>query len=306
MSPRNIGASIRARLLNLAKTQGTDFNLVLTQFGLERLLYRLGMSPHAARFLLKGALLFNLWYDLPRRPTRDADLLGFGSSNISELIQAFKNICAIECDDGIVFLPETVNAEEIRKEAGYPGVRVTLRGELDGARCSVQVDIGFGDAVTPAPETTSYPVLLSNLPAPTVRAYPRYSVVAEKFQAIVLFSIANSRMKDYFDLWTIAEHSELDGRLLARAMLETFTRRETPLPDNTPLGLGDDFAADDLKQRQWRAFLNKSRLAAPDLATLVAYLRTFLLPPTDAARSGTDFKKKWNPKGPWTHVAKET
>lgn len=299
MSPTNIAASVRARLLNVAKAQGADSDLILTQFGLERLLYRLSVSPYAERFLLKGALLFNLWYDLPRRPTRDADLLGFGSSEISDLIRVFRDICATECDDGIRFQRDTVSAEPIRKDAAYPGVRVKLRGTLDGARCPIQVDIGFGDIVVPKPETVAYPVLLDNLPAPSIRAYPRYSVIAEKFHALVVLGLGNSRAKDYFDLWTIAMHSELDGDVLSRAVSATFERRETPLPIEIPMGLSDTFIADTLKQSQWKAFLGKNKLSAPDLADVIGTLRTFLLPVVGAVVKGTAFASRWIPGKQW-------
>lgn len=197
MNQRNMAASVRARLLNRARETRQDFNLILTRYALERLLYRLSISPHADQFLLKGALLFDLWFDIPHRPTRDADLLGFGSAEIPHVEAAFRDICTVELDDGIRFQPDSVHAEEIRKEANYSGVRVTLIGLLDGARCHVQVDVGFGDAVTPGPEAVDYPVMLPDMPAPKLRAYPRYTVVAEKLEALVSLGIANSRMKDY-------------------------------------------------------------------------------------------------------------
>jgi hypothetical protein len=198
MKGQDRAASVRARLLNKAKAAKQDFNLVLTRYALERLLYRLSQSRHAERFLLEGALLIDLWFDIPHRPTRDADLLGFGPADIPHIDAVFRELCAakIEPDDGIRFQAETVRAEEIRKDANYGGIRVALVGILAGARCPVQVDVGFGDAVTPAPETVDYPSMLPALPAPTLRAYPRYTVVAEKLEALVVLGIANSRMKD--------------------------------------------------------------------------------------------------------------
>ena len=174
MSP-NLAASVRARLLNGAKAQASDFNQVLVRFALERILYRLTQSPHADRFLLKGALLFTLWYDMPHRATRDADLLGFGASDLESVAQVFREIAAVAVDDGIVFDPASVTVEEIRKEAGYGGVRVVIAGELAKARCKTQIDVGFGDAVTPGPVDSVYPVLLDDLPAPRLRAYPASS-----------------------------------------------------------------------------------------------------------------------------------
>ena len=203
---KNIAASVRARLLNRAKADGMDFNLVLTKYALERLLYRLGVSRWGDAYLLKGALLFDLWLEQPHRPTRDIDLLGFGPTGSSDAVATFREVCALPCEDGMVFDPTTVRASEIRKEAGYAGVRVILLGVLDRARCSVQIDIGYGDVVTPAAERVPYPVLLSGVQAPQMRAYPAYTVVAEKYQIMVKLGIANTRLKDYFDLWVLAQH----------------------------------------------------------------------------------------------------
>ncbi len=281
MSARNTPASVRARLLEKARTGKQEFNLVLTRYALERLLYRLSISAHADQFLLKGALLFDLWFDIPHRPTRDADLLGFGSAEIPHVAATFKDICAIDLEDGIRFQANSVQAAESRKEANYAGVRVTLVGLLDGARCPVQVDVGFGDAVTPGPEAVDYPVMLPEMPAPKLRAYPRYTVVAEKLEAIVSLGIANSRMKDYFDLWVLSRNGEFDGELLRRAIHATFERRGTPLPIGTPFGLSDEFARDSQKQTQWRAFLKKNALGELPLSEVVEGLREFLSPPLE-------------------------
>jgi hypothetical protein len=269
----NRAASIRARLKNRSDAAGRDFNLTLTHYGLERLLYRLSVSRHAPSFLLKGALLFVLWYDVPQRPTRDADLLGFGPDDTNSVAAAFRDISAIECDDGILFDPASIRSSEIRKEAGYGGVRVDLRATLDGARIALQVDIGFGDVITPAPETVAYPVLLDDLPVPTLRAYPKYTVVAEKLHAIFVLGMANSRMKDYFDLWVLLREGDLDDSTLIRAIEATFVRRRTPLPTEMPVGLSDAFTADAGKLAQWRAFLIKNRLDPVPLETVAQSLR---------------------------------
>ena len=221
----NLNASIRARLLNQAKAANIEFGLMLTRFALERLLYRLSVSSHRDQFVLKGALLFDLWFDQPHRPTRDADLLGFGAADLSTLEATFREICEIPVADGIVFAPASVKAFEIRKDANYAGIRLTLTGELHGARCAVQVDIGFGDAVTPAVEEADYPAILADLPAPRLRVYPRYTVIAEKLEAIVSLGITNSRMKDFFDLWVLTRQSELDPDILHQALIATFSRR---------------------------------------------------------------------------------
>lgn len=270
---RNLAASIRARLKQRADATKQDFNLALTHYGSERLLYRLSISPHAGNYLLKGALLFSLWYDQPHRPTRDVDLLGFGPDNIDTAVAAFRDICSIAVEDGIVFDPASVKGSVIRKDAGYGGVRIDLQAKLDAARIVLQVDIGFGDAVTPAPESVRYPVLLDDLPAPLLRSYPKYTVVAEKFHAVCLLGMANTRMKDYFDLWVLLTEGGLDAAELRRAVEATFSRRQLAIPDTIPSGLSDAFAQDGAKQAQWAAFLNKNRLQPLDLIEVVGLLR---------------------------------
>ncbi len=273
MSQRNVAASIRARLKRYADMRQQDFNLTLTRYGLERLLYRLSISPHANRYLLKGALLFSLWFDQPHRPTRDADLLGFGPDDIESAVQAFRQICQIGVNDGMAFDVASVKGTTIRKEAGYGGVRVDVLATLDGARIALQVDIGFGDAVTPAPELVEYPVLLAGLPAPQLRAYPKYTVVAEKFHAVCLLGMANTRMKDYFDLWVLLTDGGLDAAELRRAVDATFTRRKLAFPNAVPAGLSEAFSQDTGKQKQWSAFLKKNQLRALDLTEIVLQLR---------------------------------
>jgi hypothetical protein len=270
---RNLAASIRARLKQRADAVREDFNLTLTHYGLERLLYRLSVSPHSERFLLKGALLFSLWYDQPHRPTRDVDLLAFGPEDVDAMVATFREICAIPVDDGVVFDVEGVKGGEIRKAAGYGGVRINVEARLDGARLSLQVDIGFGDAVTPGPEAVCYPVLLDDLPAPHLRAYPKYTVVAEKLHAICLLGLANTRLKDYFDLDALLGEDALDTAELRRAISATFARRRMALPTDWPAGLSDAFAGDSVKQGQWRAFLRKNRLDQVELPTVIARLR---------------------------------
>jgi len=285
---RNLAASIRARLKQHADISKQDFNLTLTHYGLERLLYRLSVSQHANSYLLKGALLFSLWYERPHRPTRDADLLGLGPGDIDSVVSAFREICGIAAEDGIAFEPATVTGSAIRKEAGYGGVRIDAQAKLDGARIALQVDIGFGDTVTPAPETVDYPVLLSDLPAPQLRAYPKVTVVAEKLHAVCLLGMANTRMKDYFDLWVLLTEDTLDLAELQRAVQATFARRGLAMPQATPAGLSEAFARDATKQRQWAAFLKKNRLQPLDLAQVVELLRNELgklQRPNDPSRS---------------------
>jgi hypothetical protein len=280
---RHGAASVRARLLNVAKAQGVDFNQVLVRFALERILYRLTKSPYADRFLLKGALLFTLWYDMPHRATRDADLLGFGPSDLASVTETFRDIAGVAVDDGMAFDPASVTVEEIRKESGYGGVRVIIAGELAKARCKTQIDVGFGDAVTPAPVDSVYPVLLNDLPAPRLRAYPTYTVVAEKLHAIALLGMTNSRLKDYFDLSVLLERETLDADLLTQAIKATFERRSTPLSDAVPIGLTDEFAHDSSRQSLWLAFLKKNELPPEPLPAVVDRLRSALAPALNRA-----------------------
>ncbi len=251
---------------------------MLVRFALERILYRLSQSEHADRFLLKGALLFALWYDMPHRATRDADLLGFGASDLESVTQDFRDIAGVAVEDGIVFDPASVVAEEIRKEAGYAGARILISGELAKARCKTQIDIGFGDAVTPGPVDATYPVLLDDLPAPRLRTYPVYTVVAEKLHAIALLGMTNSRVKDYLDLSVLLERETLDAETLAGAIAATFIRRGMAVPTSLPVGLTDEFSGDATRQALWHAFLKKNELAQQALPDIVSMLRMALEP----------------------------
>ena len=292
----NLSASILARLLTLAKQRGDDYNLLLNRYGMERLLARVSTSPHADRFLLKGALLFALWYDTPHRPTRDADLLGFGPDDEANLIATFRDIAVMDLGDGIVFDPDSVKADAIREDNTYGGTRITLVARIGSARCALQIDVGFGDAVTPGPQTVAYPTLLGDFPAPTLRVYPVYTVIAEKYQAMVMLGQANSRMKDFFDLAVIARRTELDGATLAAAIVSTFARRQTALPTERPLALTEQFSEDAAKLRQWQAFLNKNRIEAASLGDTVALLDDLLWPPTEVAAAGSEATATWRPE----------
>ena len=295
-SPGNLSASILARLLTLAKQRGDDYNLLLNRYSMERLLARVSTSPHADRFLLKGALLFALWYDTPHRPTRDADLLGFGPDDEANLIATFRDIAGMDLGDGIVFDLDSVKADAIREDNTYGGTRITLAARLGSARCALQIDVGFGDAVTPGPQTVAYPTLLDDFPAPTLRVYPVYTVIAEKYQAMVMLGQANSRMKDFFDLAVIARRTELDGATLAIAIAATFARRQTTLPTKRPMALTKQFSEDTAKLRQWQAFLNKNRIEATSLDDTVALLDDLLWPPTQVAVAGNLATATWRPE----------
>jgi predicted nucleotidyltransferase component of viral defense system len=277
-----IATSIRLRLRNLARERGEDFQQMLVSYALERVLYRLAQSRHRDRFVLKGALLFRLWFDLTQRPTRDADFLGFGNAEPEEFATVFREIADMQMaeDDGLVLDAGSVRVVDIRKEAGYPGVRVSMTAILDGARIPVQCDIGFGDAVTPAPLQQTYPTLL-DMPAPVLAVYPLETVVAEKLEAIVKLAGFNSRLKDYFDLWILMRYENLDRALMPLAIQATFSRRKTALPVNMPVGLSPSFAAE--KQVMWQSFLTRSTLTAPPLAEVLDELRAKCWPVLQAA-----------------------
>ena len=298
---KNTAASVRDRLLALARERGEDFQLLLTQYGLERLLYRLSQSGYRDRFILKGAMLFMLWSDQPHRPTRDVDFLGFGDSSEASLQAIFRELCDIPVeDDGLTLMADSVQVEVIRDETEYGGIRVRLFGDLAGARVPIQADIGFGDAVTPEAREIEYPTLLGN-PAPHLKAYPRETVVAEKYQALVHLGMANSRMKDFYDLWVIARKFDFDGLILSEAIRNTFSRRHTSLPEHVSPGLSPEFHEDVQKNTQWNAFIRKGMLVTSPLSLtdVCLFLETFLLPPTQALIQNQDFKAKWKPGGPW-------
>jgi len=298
---RNVAASVRQRLLARARERREDFQLILIHYAVERLLYRLQQSPHHDRFLLKGAMLFPLWGGAPHRPTRDLDLLGTGDNAVAVLERVFREICRTPVEnDGLDFLEETILGEEVRGEQEYAGVRITFTAGLRKARIPMQVDIGIGDAVIPEPEVATYPALL-DFPAPTLRIYPREAVVAEKFHAMVVLGIANSRMKDFFDVWMLARRFEFTGGRLCGAIRATFERRQTRLPQGPPLALAAEFHGDPGKQGQWRAFLGRGGLDADgkSLPQVSEFLRVFLMPPTTALANLAPFESTWPPGGPW-------
>lgn len=274
---KNIGASVRARLLNLSKANGQSFDLVLTRFALERLLFRLSQSPHADRFVLKGAMLMMSWFDDPHRGTRDLDLLGFGDPSEAAMLATFRDILAQDAEDGVMFDPDTLRVDRIREELDYGGLRLRAIASVGGARINLTIDIGFGDALEPGAEVVDYPVML-DLPAPRLRAYARETVIAEKFQAMVALGRANSRMKDFYDIWILSRSFTFDDDRLAKAIAATFARRKTAIPTELPDALTQAFAADEQKQRQWRAFVEDVAVDPGPLALVLEELAGFLMP----------------------------
>lgn len=300
-SPRNIAASILMRLLQLAKQRGEEFNYLLIRYASERFLYRLSQSQYKKQFILKGAALFTVWNGEPHRATKDLDLLGYGVNEKDNLIEVFQTICRQQCEeDGIKFEEETVTGERIKEDQEYEGVRLKLKGKLGSTAITIQVDIGFGDAVTPTPEEVEWTTFF-DLPAPCLRIYPRETVVAEKFQAMVALGIKNSRLKDFYDIWFMSQNFEFQGEKLCKAIKTTFARRKTSLPTTEPFALTAEFALDVDKQKQWQAFLKKGKLKSPhkSLSEVIAIIKDFLMPPSLAAAQDQEFNQLWVKAGPW-------
>lgn len=302
----DLAASVRRRLYNLALEGGVDYNSLLVRFALERLLFRLGGSTQAGGFVIKGAMLFAAWTESPHRSTRDLDLLGLGKVTPDNLRESFRLICNTAVpEDGLRFDVETIRIEEIREQQEYAGFRLTMNSYLGTARIPLQVDIGVGDSVVPEPEMITYPTLLK-FPPPRLRAYTRESLVAEKTHAIVTLGIANSRMKDFYDIWVLSRSFSFSGTTLLRAVRSTFEYRGTALLSDLPVGLADVFARDKLKQAQWDAF--RRRLGGASLSVelpdVVSWLRGFLWPVLHAASGSEGFNGVWDPHGGWKTAGK--
>jgi len=297
---KNTAASIRARLLALAQSKGEDYQRVLGRYAIERFLYRLGRSPYRDKFALKGATLFTLWTGQTHRPTKDLDLLGRGSSAIGEVEETIRAICKIPEEDGIIFDSKSVEGTKIKEEDEYDGVRIKFQAELAGARIPMQIDIGFGDAVYPEPELASFPVLLP-MEAPVIRAYPREASIAEKFHAMVDLDIRNSRMKDFYDIWFMANAWTFDMASLRKAILGSFERRGSALPAGVPFALTDEFLNDPQKKQQWAAFVSRLNPEArtPSLAEVGSVLRDFLLPCISVGSRIRPEPSHWDPTLRW-------
>jgi hypothetical protein len=293
--------SVQSRLVQHAKHLGVDPNLILARYANERLLYRLSLSRHADRFVLKGAMLLLAWLGEMIRPTRDVDLLGFGDLSDAAVAATFAEVAAVDVEpDGVTFDPSSIAVAPIRVEDAYGGKRVTLAGHLGPARLKVQIDIGIGDAVYPDPEWIDYPALL-DLPRPRVRAYRPETAIAEKLHAMVTLGSKNSRMRDFFDVRALAAHEAFDGRSIARAIRTTFERRAVPMPAGIPLALTPEFAAVEGKGEQWTAFLRKNGLSgtSPDFGPVIAEVAAFLVPVLQGLVRDESFNATWVPGGPW-------
>lgn len=296
---KNLAASYRAKLLNRSRERKEDFQFVLSRWIAERFLYRLGASKQHDQFVLKGATLFLIWKGELARPTRDVNLLGYGAPDIDAVVKTVREICSLHADDGIEFDLDGIRGEAIREDAEYDGIRVFIGAALDKAKVTMQIDIGYGDVVDPAPVEMKLPVML-DLPAPKLRTYPPEVVIAEKFQAIVQLGMGNSRMKDFFDIWMLSREQGFSMARLRRAIVTTFEHRKTPLPGALPTALTEAFLQDAEKVKLWKAFLRRIQL--PDdhaaLEQVGQSIASFLVPVVNVAEAKNGYTE-WQPDGGW-------
>ena len=298
---KNRAASVRARLMNKARESGRPFSELLQYYAMERFLYRLSQLPESDSLLLKGALMLQVWDAPDSRPTRDIDLLAYLDNEIPTVVALARTACEMEVvDDGMTFDSTSIRGQRIKEDADYEGVRVRLQGHLSNARVPIQLDVGFGDVVYPAAEKAEYPALL-DAPAPVLRVYPRETLIAEKYEAMVRLGEINSRMKDYFDTWLLSRQFQFSGKDLSTAISRTFQHRRTAIPAAAPVALTEAYSASESSQRMWTAFLARSdiSIAPTEFREVVADLEGFLLPPSTAAARGVAFGPEWRADGFW-------
>jgi predicted nucleotidyltransferase component of viral defense system len=296
---RNIAASVWTRLTAIAREKGEDFQRILIRYATERFLYRLERSGYGDSFVLKGAMLFVAQGGWPYRPTRDLDLLGRGDAISDNLADIVRRICTVAVeDDGVRFDPASVQVQAIREDQEHGGLRVRVTVSLEQVRIHLQIDVGFGDSVVPPPQLIDFPSLLG-FPTARIRAYSKETVIAEKAQALIVLGNVNSRMKDYYDFWSMSLALTFDGSTLTDAMKASFATRGTKVPPSLPEGLSDEFTIEH--ETMWKGFLRRIELhgSAPDLHNVVNKVRSFLLPPLEAVRDGKPFDLCWLPRGPW-------
>ncbi len=299
--PKDIAASVRARLQKKAQDTGRPFQELLQYYAMERLLYRLTKSPHADKFVLKGALMLVAWQTPAFRPTRDIDFLARMPNDIESVAAVFKDMCELLVDDdGVVFDAQSVQGKVIKEDANYEGVRMTFVGYLQRSRLPMQVDIGFGDVVSPEPTMSDYPTLL-DFEAPRLFGYPRETTIAEKFEAMIKLGELNSRMKDFYDIWVLSRQFDFEGAALSEAVRQTFANRQTAIMAN-PVAWTSAFVSNAAKQTQWAGFMRKSRLvnAPATLLEVVEHVRDFLQPLAQALEAEQPFAMRWKAPGPWT------
>ena len=294
MSP-NVAASIRARLLNRAKSRGIEFQLYLVRYACERFLYRLGQSEVRDRLILKGGILLSLWMFEPFRSTRDIDMLAFDENHVEVIRDVIKTVCAVSCpEDGLEFDVDTLKVSPIREGQVYGGQRATLTALLNSAKATVRIDFGFGDAVSP--EDAVMPTLIDSLPAPSLLVYPMVSVIAEKFQAMVHLGLSNTRMKDFYDMWALSESFNIDGDALLVAVADCFKRRGTPWTEELPEALTSEFYSDANIQMEWDRYGRSAALIEPppvSFEEVGSRVITLLGPIRESIISKESFRMRW-------------
>ncbi|MDI6694163.1 MAG: nucleotidyl transferase AbiEii/AbiGii toxin family protein [Anaerolineales bacterium] len=297
---KDIPASVHARLKNLAEQSGRTFQELFYYYAMERFLYRLSSSQYSNNFVLKGGLMFKGWGIPLRRPTRDIDVQGYEKNSIENLITIVQNICAQEVEsDGMQFDPDSVRGEKIISEAEYQGIRIYFVGYLGKASIHLHLDVSFANVISPKEIEVKYPCLL-NMPSFEIRGYPYETTISEKFESMVKLGDANDRMKDFFDIWVLSQHVEIQGASLAKAIRATFKNRKTPLPTNMPIALTSEFAMH--RQKDWERFLRRSGLNVqeyPPFNEVIVVLREFIWPVVLVVANNETFKNTWNAAGSW-------
>ncbi len=297
---KDMGASIRQKLLNLSQQTKRPFNEVLTYYMIERFIDRLSKSPYKNRFVLKGALMFVVWDLSDTRATRDIDLLGKTQNSVENLTQIIQEICRIEClEDAAIFMADSVECQPIQEQNEYQGIRAYFNGELAKARTRMQIDIGFGDIVFPKPSDVNYPTMLG-MTSPAILGYTPETLIAEKTHAMVRHGLRNSRMKDYFDVWVLSNQFVFEGAHLAEAIQKTFSQREMEITDTTTQ-IFDELVADNTKKAQWNSFVSNNVLTiVPDtFEEVIDRLKSFIQPIFEYSSRGKPFSSSWQCPGPW-------
>ena len=299
-NPQDVSASVHQRLLNKARESGRPFNELFQYYSMERFIYRLSKTPHIQKFILKGALMFTAWNIQATRTTKDIDFLGKLENSVETMIAVMRNTCNQTVEpDGMNFNPDSIICNAIIEDAVYEGIRVFVRGNLGKSRVLLQLDVGFGDVVFPTELEVKYPTIL-DFPPPTLKGYSKESMIAEKFQAMIKLGELNSRMKDFYDIWLLSKQFDFNGRTLAEAITKTFKIRKTEIPDQ-PSVFKKSFSEDQMREKQWSAFLRKSVLASTthSFYEVMAEIKSFLVPVSSAIVSQESFQKKWKAPGPW-------
>jgi hypothetical protein len=297
---RDIAASVRGRLANIAKESGRPLQELMQYFVMERFLYRLSRSDHADRFVLKGALMFTVWGTSQSRATRDIDLLARSDNSVESMTKLMREVCNVPViPDGVEFDSTSIAGSKIKEDAEYSGVRISFYARIQNARLPIQIDIGIGDVIYPNASLVEYPGLL-DFDRPKLKGYPKETVIAEKFEAMIKLGQLNSRMKDFFDIFTLCKQFDFDGVILAEAIRKTFQNRGTAI-DPSPFAFSDEFASNPTKQTQWAAFVRKSKLAGipTNFSYVLVVIKEFLAPIAVSISSGNNFKQSWKAGTGW-------